>query len=116
MGCPQDDNARVLVSKLLGWGQEDFRGRQELYVGDFCGYPDALELAFFAAAPGLKGEQILIVEVLQDFVEVGLQRNLALERHVIGLGAGFLRDLPQIGLGVEDAETSAAELSPAGLV
>jgi hypothetical protein len=55
---------------LLGWWQENFGRRQELYVRNFCNDAYALKLAFFSAAGGWEGQEILIVEVLVQFIEV----------------------------------------------
>src|SRR5579864_7627434 len=54
--------------------------------------------------------------MLLDFVEVRLQRDRTIEGQVIGFGAGFFRELAEIGLGIEDAEKSTADMTPTGIV
>ena len=57
-------DANCARAKLLRRGQEDFRRRKKLNVRDFGNDPDALKLAFFPAACGRKGQQILIIEMV----------------------------------------------------
>src|SRR6266852_2889732 len=115
VGCPQDDNG-CTARALLRRRQEDRRRSEELHVGDFSGEADALEFALFAARAACKAHQVLIVEMLLYLIEIGAQRDGALDAKIVGFRAGFFRKLAEIGLSVEDAEIAAADVATARII
>src|SRR6266852_7373550 len=75
------------------------RWRQKFHSRS-CGFRlDACELALCAAASGNRRE-ILVVEVLSQLLEIGLQRDRRAGAEIKGFAAGVLRQLVQIILRV----------------
>jgi hypothetical protein len=96
------------ANALLGGWDEDLVEGHELEVGGFGVDADGLELAFLAAVAAAEREQVLIAEVLADFVEVGLEVDGSTEAEIVGFGAGLLGELAEERLRVIDAEEAAA--------
>ena len=82
--------------------QEHFRRHHEFCLRDFGVQANAFKLPFLAAV-SFKREQVLILQVIRDFVEVRLERTREASAEVIRLRSGFFREAAQVRLPVESA-------------